>query len=270
MKKIKVKKKDIITGGIIIIVLIIIFLAIFLFKGQKLDANGTLVNNLYQYLGSDDLEMCNGLQVYADASVTYDDLDNSTKMCMAYKTLNNSQTNTESYDKVDDENICNISENITFATDNYEEDVCTVSSIASTDLNASYQKLYGQDLPAESEFMINYNTICYNEDDTYYCGLPETYTKTFGAEPYTYRVIKDAYKKGDEIIIYDYFLKIVNGECYSSYVGKTTNNNCTNELPDSPEDYNIDYDFLKKYGTLYKHTYKQSGDSYYWVSSTPE
>ena len=272
MKKIKVKKKDIITYSIIIIVLIIIFLAIFLFKGQKLDTNGSLINNLYQYLGSDDLQICNGLQVYRDNKVTYDDLDNNTKMCMAYKHLNNSQINTESYEKIEDEekNICNIGNNITFATDNYEDDICTVSSLKYDDLNTSYQKLYGHDLPNETEFMINYNTICYNENGTYYCGLPETYTKTFGAEQYTYRVIKSAYKKGDEIIIYDYFLKIVNGECYSSYVDKTTNNNCTNQLPEDPKDYNIDYNFLKKYATLYKHTYKQSGDTYYWVSSNPE
>lgn len=65
-------------------------------------------------------------------------------------------------------------------------------------------------------------------------------------------------------------MKIVNGECYSSYVNGTTNNNCTNELPENEDDYNIDYDFLRKYGTLYKHTFKQSGDTYYWVSSIPE
>ena len=51
MKKKSIKKKDLITIGIIIIVLLIILLAIFLFKGQKLDTNSTLINNLYNYYG---------------------------------------------------------------------------------------------------------------------------------------------------------------------------------------------------------------------------
>ena len=29
----------------------------------------------------------------------------------------------------------------------------------------------------------------------------------------------------------------------------------------------VDYKFLKKYGTRYVHIFKKSGDSYYWVSS---
>lgn len=269
MKKKSIKKKDLITIGIIIIVLLIILLAIFLFKGQKLDTNSTLINNLYNYLGSNDLEVCNGLQVYSDKEVNYDSLDNKTRLCTAYRLLDDENISVKEYEETEDE-TCNINENITYATDNYDSDKCSVEQINKDDLNNKYKEIFGKDISDESEFSVNYNTICYSDEDNYYCGLAESYTKTFGAEPHTYRTIKDAYKKGDEVIIYDYFLKIVNGECYNSYVNGTTNNNCTNELPEEEEDYNIDYDFLKKYGTLYKHTFKQSGDTYYWVSSIPE
>lgn len=265
----KIKKKDLITIAIIIIILIIILLTIFLFKGQKLDVNSTLINNLYTYLGSNDLEECNGLQVYGNKEINYDNLDNETKLCTAYRLLDEKGINSNDYDGNEDK-ICTINNDIIFATNNYEDDVCTVEEISKENLNNTYKKIFGKDIDDNSEFLINYNTVCYNNDDTYYCGLAETYTKTFGSEPHTYRAIKEAYKKGDEIIIYDYFLKIINGECYSSYVDGVINNNCTNELPENEENYNIDYDFLKKYGTLYKHTFKQSGDSYYWASSIPE
>ena len=269
MEKTKIKKKDIIVIGIIVIVLIIIFLAIFLFKGQKLDANSTLINNLYNYLGSNDLETCEGLQVYSNEEINYENLDNEIRLCTAYRLLDSNLINKEEYEETGEE-TCSINDNITYATDNYDSDKCSVNVIKKEDLNNKYKEIFGNDIDEESEFSINYNTICHSDEDNYYCGLAKTYTKTFGSEPHTYRVIRDAYKKGDEVIIYDYFLKIVNGECYNSYVNGTTNNNCTNELPEEEEDYNIDYDFLKKYGTLYKHTFKQSGDTYYWVSSIPE
>lgn len=269
MKKTKIKKKDLITIAIIVVILVIILLAIFLFKGQKLDANSSLVNNLYNYLGSNDLEVCNGLQVYSNEEVNYDVLGNETKLCTAYRLLDEESKSSNDYEG-NEENTCSISDNIVFATNNYEDDVCTVEEVSKDELNNTYKQVFGKDISEDGEFLINYNTVCYNSGDNYYCGLAETYTKTFGAEPHTYRTIKDAYKKGDEIVIYDYFLKIVNGECYSSYVNGTTNNNCTNELPENEDDYNIDYDFLRKYGTLYKHTFKQYGDTYYWVSSIPE
>lgn len=207
--------------------------------------------------------------MYSNEEVNYDVLDNETKLCTAYRLLDEESKSSNDYEG-NEENTCSINDNIVFATNNYEDDICTVEEVSKDELNNTYKQVFGNDISEDGEFLINYNTVCYNNGDYYYCGLAETYTKTFGAEPHTYRTIKDVYKKGDEIIIYDYFLKIVNGECYSSYVNGTTNNNCTNELPENEDDYNIDYDFLRKYGTLYKHTFKQSGDTYYWVSSIPE
>lgn len=265
----KNKKKSIIVTGIIIIVLIIIALALFLINGQRLNTNSTTVNKLYNYLGSNDLDRCSGLNVYGEELITYDDIDNATRLCNAYILLEE-----ECLEEViieedkDKENVCKF-DDFTYATDKYEEDECTLTKITKEDLNNTYHKLYGKDISETDEFLIDYSTVCNFKDDAYYCGLLETFTKTFGLEPYTFRAIKEAYKKGDKIIIYDYFIKIANYECYNSYTGKTANNNCTNELPED-ENYDfIDYDFIKKYGTEYKHVFKKQNDNYYWVSSEP-
>ena len=76
--------------------------------------------------------------------------------------------------------------------------------------------------------------------------------------------IKDSFKKNDEIIIYDYFLKVINNECYTSYVKDSKNDKCTKALENNK---NVDYKFLKKYGTKYKHVFKKDNNVYHWVSS---
>src|SRR5690625_2221933 len=83
----KNKKKNIIITGIIIIFFIIIIIAVILFNGQKLNTNSTIVNQLYDYLGSSDLEICSGLNVYGEELVTYDDINNATRLCNAYVLL---------------------------------------------------------------------------------------------------------------------------------------------------------------------------------------
>ena len=80
----------------------------------------------------------------------------------------------------------------------------------------------------------------------------------------SYRTIKSAYKKGDEIVIYDYFLRTINDDCFTSYMKDEKNETCGKALENKKE---VDYKFLKKYGTRYVHIFKKSGDSYYWVSS---
>lgn len=265
----KNKKKNIIITGIIIIFFIIIIIAVILFNGQKLNTNSTIVNQLYDYLGSSDLEICSGLNVYGEELVTYDDINNATRLCNAYVLLEESKMEEVILEKdEDDEEICTL-DDFTYATDNYEEDECTLIKISEENLNSAYKKLYGKEIEENEEFLINYNTICNFKNDTYYCGLLETFTKTFGSEPHTFRAIKKAYKKGDEIIIYDYFIRIANYECYNSYTGKTTNNNCTNSLPENDNYDFVDYDFVKKYGTEYKHIFKKQNNYYYWVSSEP-
>mgnify|MGYP000180690052 CR=1 FL=1 len=82
------------------------------------------------------------------------------------------------------------------------------------------------------------------DEDNYYCGLSEKYTYTIGAEPHTYRTIKSAYKKGDEIAIYDYFLRTINDDCFTSYMKDEKDETCGKALENKKE---VDYKFLKKY-----------------------
>ena len=128
--------------------------------------------------------------------------------------------------------------------------------------------MFGSDISEYKQFQYDGATICYVKDDAYYCGLSETFTYSIGAEPHTYRAIKDAYKKGDELIIYDYFLKVINDECFTSYMDTTKNDKCSTNYSELTNK-DMTYKFLKKNGTLYKHTFKKDGKSYYWVSSKP-
>lgn len=265
-KKRKIDKKKIITSVIILVVLIIVLVIVFVIKSQSLDTNSDLVTEIYSYMGSNDLEVCNGLATYAEDEVNYDSIENSMRICTAYSLLELDDTSMLKIDKSQKNNTCSVGENITFATDNYADDICTVTKISSDEVNAQYKKMYGKDIESYDQFQYNDTTVCYYEDGFYYCGLAESYTTTIGGEPHTFRSIKNATKENDQIIIYDYFLKVVNNECYTSYTGNTLNDKCSENYD---EDTEVTYNFLKRYGTLYKHTYQKSGDSYYWVSSTP-
>ena len=264
------KKKVKINNLILFIVLILVILAIvlyFILKGKKLDTNSTQINELYSYLGSNDLEVCNGLNIYSENEINYDKIDNNIRICNAYSLLDIDETSIVKIDKTKKNNTCSINENIKFATDNYEDDICTITKIESEKINEQYKKMYGKEIENYEQFQLNPTTICYyDEEGYYYCGLSESFTYTIGAEPQTYRTIKKANKKDDEIIIFDYFMKVINNECFTTYDGDNKNNNCSNIFN---EDTNVDYDFLKKYGTLYKHTFKESNGSYYWVKSEP-
>ena len=266
----KNKKKIKINMVILVVVLFVVIVGIILYftlNGKKLDTNSTQINELYSYLGSNDLEVCNGLSIYSEKEINYDNIDNNIRICNAYSLLDIDETSIVKIDKTKKNNTCSINENIKFATDNYEDDICTITKVESEKINEQYKKMYGKEIENYEQFQLNPTTICYyDEEGYYYCGLSESFTYTIGAEPQTYRTIKNASKKNDEIIIFDYFMKIVNNECFTTYDGNNKNNNCSNVFN---EDIKVDYDFLKKYGTLYKHTFKESNGSYYWVKSEP-
>lgn len=265
----KLSKKSLIIGLAIIAILIIILIVVLVIRSRTLDPESELVTDIYTYLGNNDLEVCNGLATYAPDEVTYADLENAMRICVAYSLLELDDSSMLKVDKTQKNNTCTVGEsnNITFATDNYEDDICTLTKVSSDEVNEQYEKMYGQSIENYESFQYNETTICQYDSGFYYCGLAEEYTATFGGEPHTYRTIKNVTENDDEIIIYDYFLKVVNNECLTSYTGTTTNNECTENYS---EDEEMSYSFLKRYGTLYKHTFKKSGDNYYWVSSTPE
>ena len=265
----KLSKKSLIIGLAIIAILIIILIVVLVIRSRTLDPESELVTDIYTYLGNNDLEVCNGLATYAPDEVTYDDLENAMRICVAYSLLELDDSSMLKVDKTQKNNTCTVGEsnNITFATDNYEDDICTLTKVSSDEVNEQYEKMYGQSIENYESFQYNETTICQYDSGFYYCGLAEEYTATFGGEPHTYRTIKNVTENDDEIIIYDYFLKVVNNECLTSYTGTTTNNECTENYS---EDEEMSYTFLKRYGTLYKHTFKKSRDNYYWLSSTPE
>lgn len=257
------KKDYLIIALIIIIILLGIILVIV--KSKRIDAKDPLATKLYSYLGSNDLEVCEGLISYSDALVKYDNIKPTTRICMAYSVLDKKETTTMKLDKEKKQNVCKMGENITFATDNYENDICTVTKIEASKINSIYQEIYGKEIESYDKFNLNSATICYYNENNYYCGLSENFTYTIGAEPHTYRSIKKIEEKKDNIVIYDYFLKVVDNTCYQNYNGTTKNDKCSKKYKENK----VNYQFLKKYGTEYKHTYKKNGENYYWVNSEP-
>ncbi len=266
VKKLNLSKKNIIISLIIFIIIVIIITAIVVIKERYIDTDSELVTEIYSYIGNNDLSVCEGLVNYGDDIVSFETIDNATRICNAYSMLELDETTMVKIDKTQKNNTCSIGENITFATDDYEGDICTVTKVASDLVNEQYKKMYGTDIETYEQFQYNDTTVCYYENNYFYCGLSESYTTTIGNEPETYRAIKSVYKDNDELVIYDYFIKIVNDECYSSFVGSTVLDTCSEQY-DADED--ITYNFLKKYGTLYKHTYKKNDNGYYWVQSEP-
>ena len=67
--------------------------------------------------------------------------------------------------------------------------------------------------------------------------------------------------------MYDYFLKVINDECYTSFMTNDKNDKCSKKYDNKK---NIDYNFMKRYGVVYKHIFQKDGDNYYWVSSEAE
>ena len=237
---------------IIILIIIVIFgLTKYLNRVKKDD-----LNELYTYLGENDLDYCNGLSKYSKDDINYDSLANSERICnvtaMLYLKENYENITLENDNNKDS---CSLTSDIVFALD---DNTCNIKKIKKEDIDNQYLKVYGRKLEQDEEFTLNKRLVCYPNEDYYYCGKALSYTVTVGEVPKTYRSIKKTVKKKDQIIIYDYFLKTVNDICYSNY-------DALEEI-DCPKE-EIDYRYLKKYGTLYQHTFQKDGNNYYWVSS---
>lgn len=262
------KKK---TKKIIIFVLTLLFILIgilfIIFKEKSINSNSNLINDIYRYIGNNDLQVCSGLSAYNKEKVEFDDLKNTDRLCMSYSLIDKNKSSVVKVDKRKKNNTCSVSDGLVFATDNYEDDICTLSKIDAKIVEEEYKSVYGKSLEKHESFQYDNATICQYEksDNSYYCGLSETFTHTIGAEQHTYRSIAKAKENGNKIIIYDYFLKTIDKKCYTSFTENVENSKCTNNYTDK-----INYKFLKKYGSYYKHTFeKDKDDNYYWVSSEP-
>lgn len=259
----KNKNKLIAVLSVVIVVLMIIILILLIKKGIPVNSKKDVVTSAYAYVGNSDLHKCDGLVMYNKDKVTKDTLDNTTKICLSY-TLLDVKGEEVKLNKNNKDNLCTLKDNMVFALDNYEGDVCTVTKVSKDDVHKQYKAVFGEELKTDESFKLDNVSICHYSDDYYYCGLSEKYTYTIGGEPHTFRTIKNSYKKDDKLIIYDYFLKVINDECYTSFMTNDKKDKCTKKY-DSKKDVN--YNFMKRYGTLYKHTFQKDGDNYYWVSS---
>lgn len=270
-KKNNESKKEIINDKlltvliILLVVISIILVAIWILNKNNLDTDNELVTELHNYFSSEDLGNCEGLFTYAEEKVEYKDINSETKICLAYQKANIEKAENIILKADKKKNICTDDKMVFKTTDETNE--CNVTKIKREVIDSSYKKLYGKDIKENETFRIDNLNICYLKDDYYYCGLSETFTYTLGSESIIYRVMKKAVEKGSDIIIYDYFLKINENTCFKNYTTATVNQECTNEY-ESKKD--INYNFMKKYGTEYKHIFKEASDgTYYWVSSEP-
>lgn len=252
-----------------VVCIIIIVLIAFLFSDKNIDLNSNEVSSLYKYLGEVDIYHCGGLSTYGKEAVTYDELSLDDKLCMAYYNLaedsKHKDTVKSSGVNKNDVKICKIGGSTTLATNN-DEDYCNYFNFSKDDLNRSYQDIYGKDIPNYNTFFISSSNACYLEGDTYYCGTSETFTYSLAEQATIYRLLNKAMKQlNGDIVIYDYFIKVTDDSCYLYNNSDTKNEDCSKVIESTEE---INAEFVKKYGSLYKHTFKKnsSGD-YYWVKS---
>ena len=263
-KKLVLKDKMLTILIFIFVIVTIILILLGLNSKNKLDTEDKLVVNLNNLFNIEDLNNCNGLFNYTEDKVEYSDINNGIKLCIAYHKSNIKEFDTKTIKPEKGKDICKL-DNMTFRVDEKTNE-CTYYKVAKSTIEKTYKNIFGKNIEDTKEFNIDNLNICYLKDDNYYCGLSETFTYTIGSESTIYRVIKKAVEKGDNIIIYDYFLKIRDNKCYSNYTTTKELSKCS----DKYDGKNMNYKLMKKYGTLYKHTYKKdSNNNYYWISSEP-
>lgn len=263
-----IKKYSLTLLIVLLIITTILLVIVKVTLGGNIKTENKLVKSLYSYVSNDEIEKCGGLLFYNDEKVTKEKLTDDQKVCLAFIKTTTLKGEKITLNKEKSDNICTLEKGKIFATDNYEESKCSIQKYKTDEILKTSKKIFGEEITLKDSFMLDNYNICYLVDDYYYCGLSETFSFTIGNESYVYRVINKAVEKGkDEIIIYDYFLKITNDLCYPTFTSNKENKKCT-------EKYNankVNYKFVKKYGTKFKHVFKKldNSDDYYWLSSEP-
>ncbi len=254
-----------------VICILVIGIACFIISDKKLNLDSKTINKLYNYLGSTDIYHCGGLITYGDKTITNSDLSLENTLCMAYYNLDGETISSGNF-KVTGKNsnnleVCKIGEDATLATSDDKKEKCYYSTFNKDSLNKAYNDLYGKNIDDYTKFSIASDKICVLDKENYYCGVAENFNYYLAPDATIMRLKNKAIKKHNgDIVIYDYFLKIADNKCYSSNTTTEENTNCTNNIPTDIN--NIDAEFVKKYGTLYKHTFKAAkNDEYYWLQS---
>ena len=225
--------------------------------------NKEYIDELYSYMGSNNLAQCGGLFTYSDSYIDQSLTPEEYLICNSYLHLNNEKFDEITLKTNKKKNYCIVEEEkFAINTDNN----CIVSKILASDLSDIYIKLYDIPLTEYINFNIDEMNICVYHDNYYYCGiryLSEYHTKI---ESQVYRTIDKVIEKGDKLTIYDFFIRIEDSICYKSYTNNIYNKECTDNYDIS----NINKKYLKKYGAEYKHTYlKNDSGKYTWYSSEP-
>ena len=247
-----------------LIIAILVAGLLYISNKKKFQVKDEIVDELYAYFQSDNLESCNGLFNYSDKKVDYESIDNETKLCLAYKNSDTSNSIKETANNDKKKLICTIDKMIFRVNDDEKE--CDYTKIDKNIINKTYNKIFGKDIEDVSSFQLDNLHICYVKKDAIYCGLSEIFTYILGSSINVCRVIEKTVEKSSKVEIYDYFLKVTDDKCYGYYTTASEKSECSNKLPNNAIKYNL----IKKYGTLYKHTFNKKDDgSYYWVSSEP-
>ena len=222
------------------------------------------IDEIYNYFTTDDLNNCHGLFQYSDSLVEYESIDSDILLCVAYHKTE--ITGEKEVLKVSKKKTTCKKDNMIFRADDGKKE-CTINKIDRSLIDSTYKKIFGKDVVYTDKFMIDGMNNCYLNNDYYYCGLSEEFTYILNGSS-VYRII-DKYeeKSSNEIVIYDYFIKVNDTLCYSNYVKNTINTKCSDKYNKNNK---INYQFMKKYGTSFKHVFKLAEDNtYYWVSSEP-
>lgn len=253
--------------NIIIILLAIIVVVVFIYQNKENKINKELKDKYreqYTYLSNSDLHNCNGLYNYSNKKIEYDDINIESKLCSTYYKLDSNNNSNEIWKKDKKKNTCT-KNNMKFRIDD-NSDSCSVTISDKEEFSKIYKKIFNKDIE-EKEFKIDDLHVCYFNKNNVYCGLSETYTIILENDYDVYRVINKIEEKSSSVEIYDYFIKKDVDMCYKYYTTSDNNEKCTNKILTKKD---INYNMLKKYGTLYKHIYNKNEDgTYYWVSSEP-
>jgi len=267
-KKNKIFKDKVFIILLIMLVLVTIWLLLTIVSNRNnLKLNDKTLNEIHNYFNFDDLDKCEGLFNYTDKKVNSKNIEDEIKNCIAYNKSDIKNIEEETLKTESKKNICKKDDMIFRAEDDTTE--CKITKIKKKYIDNTYKKIFGEGIGNIESFKVDNFNICYLSNDYYYCGLSETFTYTIGSESSIYRVLNRAVEKGNQIVIYDYFIRINNDKCYSNYTTSNINSEC-NDKYSKLKKKKIDYKFMKKYGTEYKHIYEKAKDgTYYWVSSEP-
>ncbi|MBQ6840755.1 MAG: hypothetical protein IJO63_01385 [Bacilli bacterium] len=252
------------VGFSILLLSLLIWLVIS--KLTTIDPESEESKALYSYLGDSNLDYCGGMVFYDD--VSQDTMDNTTKLCLAYKLIDKNKISSDTLTKEKKKKLCKFTKDKMFRTDE-EGEVCTVFTFSAEDLDKAYYTMFGKDIEENADFSINGIQNCFfdEEEGRYVCGASEIQTLQMGWAPTVYRVVTKVKKKNHKIYLYDNFISLNSGKCYMNTNGSIENTECTNQLKDTKK---YDVDFVIDYGQKYVHVFEKNKEgNYYWISSSP-